>query len=58
MALVKVKGVLTGPLLRRMLVVRYLVIKRNQLIYNNNKGKTDCILAVTNHYYQYVEKAK
>ena len=32
LALVKVKGVLTGPLLRRMLVVRYLVTKSNKLI--------------------------
>ena len=31
LAFVKVKGVLTGPLLRRMLVVRYLV-KRKQII--------------------------
>ena len=32
LALVKVNGVLTGPLLRRMLVVRYLVTKGNQFI--------------------------
>ena len=53
LALVKVNGVLTGPLLRRMLVVRYLVTKGNQFISKKKAGSK-----VTNQYYQYVEKAK
>ena len=41
MALVKVNGVLTGPLLRRMLVVRYLVTKGNQFISKTGRKQSN-----------------